>query len=430
MTSFGEIVFSFVGIALRVYSVLLVIVQLYVMIDVILLRRGRKAYFWAAVQLLLGLSWFCFLLDGSYYVDWVETPRVYPPPVVWIYSSPWIMVAAVELLLTLILLFSLYSLFRYRRRHLSRGVIKETLDMLPVGICFAKEDGTVVLKNLQMEQWCTVLTGGPLFDAQAFRQKIAKSGEVQNKALIIPLSDGGALLFQDEEITVNGKTYTQLTACDVSEQYRITAQLKSKNKKLIDIQTRIKAYSAMASQLAMSEELLRARVTVHDEMGYLLLSGKYYLDHPDSADAEKLLELERFTHSLLMREGEEPDDAQHDGYVQAVEIARAIGVKFSVDGEPPHDAALRELLGRAIRECAANTVKHASGNRLSVSFSREGDHLNAALTDNGAVPVEPIAESGGLLNLRRSVEGAGGTMTLICEPHVTVRLSLPLTGEG
>ena len=427
MTSFGEIVFSSGGIALRVYAILLILAQLYVAIDVFLRHRRLRVCLPAAGQLFLGLFWLLILLDGSYYVDWVETPRVYPTLVRLIYSSPWIAVAAVELILTLILLFSFWSLLRYRRSHLSRGVIKETLDMLPVGICFSKDDGTVVLSNLQMERLCSVLTGGALVDAMPFWDKIEALGEAQNKTRIVPISEDETVLILREEIVSNGKPYTQMIAFDVSEQYRIIAQLRSKNKKLIDLQTRIKAYSAMTSQLAMTEEILRARVTVHDEMGYLLLSGKYYLDHADTADAENLLDLMRYTHNLLMREGEEPDDAKHDGYAQAIEVARAIGVEVSVSGDAPSDDAIREILGGAIRECAANTVKHASGDRLSVTITRDGDMLRAEIVGNGNAPESPVTESGGLLNLRRNAESIGGEMRVACDPAVKVTLCFRLT---
>ena len=427
MTSFGEIVFSFGGIALRVYAILLIVAQLYVAVDVFIRHRSPGVCAPAVGQLLLGLFWLFILLDGSYYVDWVETPRVYPTPVKMIYSSPWIAVAAVELVLTLILLFSLWSLLRYRRSHLSRGVIKETLDMLPVGIFFSKEDGTVVLSNLQMDRLCTALTGSSPVDAQTFTDKLEATGEAQNNARIVRLSDGSVIMFLREEIVSNGSPYTQMIAFDVTEQYRITEQLKANNKKLIDLQMRMKAYSAMASQLAMTEEILRARVTVHDEMGYLLLSGKYYLDHADTADAENLLELMRYTHNLLMREGEEPDDAKHDGYTQALEVARAIGVEVSVSGEVPGEGAMREILGSAIRECAANTVKHASGDRLSVTLIRNEDRLCAQIIGSRNAPASPVTESGGLLNLRRSVESIGGEMSIICDPAVKVTLSFRLT---
>ena len=421
MSSFGEIVFSLGGVLLRVYSLLLLIGQIFA--AVYLFRM--KARVFAAVQLILGLCWFCLLLDGSYYADWVEKPRVYPAPVNHIYSSPWIFVAAVNLLLTALLALSVYLIIRNRRLNLSRGVIKETLDMLPVGICFSKADGTVVLKNLQIEKLCSDLTGGTLLDASEFWEKVEENSEIQNNVRILPLSNGEAVMLTKDEITSNGKAYAQIIACDVTEQYRITTELKSNNKKLIDLQTRFKAFSAMTSQLAMTEEILKARMTVHDEMGHLLLAGKYYLDEPQTSDAEKLMELERYTHHLLMREGEEPDDAKPDDIGSAVEIARAIGVKVRISGDLPENDTAKMLIGQAIRECAANTVKHADGNSLDVAIVAEHNEIEVTLTGSGNAPAEPITEAGGLLMLRRRIEAAGGTMNISYSPQVTVTLRLP-----
>lgn len=427
MTEFGKIVFDFIGIALRVCSLLIVIGQLYVATDVFLQRRSLGVRLLAAGQLLLGLGWFFVLLDGSFYVEWVETPRAYPFLVNLIYGSPWLVVAAVDLILAAVLIYSIFSVLRYRRLHLSRTAVKETLDMLPVGICFAREDGTVVLNNLQMERLSEVLTGRLLSDSPSFWQAVEEKGEAQDSARIVPLSDNRAVLFKKDSISSNGKPYTQITACDVSELYQITAELRSKNKKLIDLQTRMKAFSAMATRLAMSEEILKARVKVHDEMGHLLLSGKYYLDDPSASDPEKLMELERYTHHLLMREGEEPDDAKRDCIKKAAAIARSMGVSVSISGvlpEKPEKNEIRVLLAQAIRECAANTVKHAGGDRLEVILNASGESLTARLKGNGEPPAKPITESGGLLMIRRKTEAAGGRMRVSYEPQVVVELKV------
>lgn len=130
MLSFSEIVFTFGGAALRVWGLLLIIGQLYAAIDVFWRIPKMSARLLAAGQLLLGLFWFCILLDGSYYADWVEKPRVYPFLVELLYASPWITVAAVELVFTMMLALSFFLLFRYHNRHLSRSAIKKR------SICF------------------------------------------------------------------------------------------------------------------------------------------------------------------------------------------------------------------------------------------------------------------------------------------------------
>ena len=424
MNSFGEIVFSFGGTALRVHVLLLLFGQLYVLIGVFWQKLNLTARVLSVIQLFLGLGWFSILLDGSYYVEWVDTPRVYPYLVELIYGSPWIVVAAVNLVLTLVLSVCIYYLLRSRRTRFSDNTIKETLDMLPVGVCFAKEDGTVVLKNLKMEQLCSKLQESPLMDAEEFWKTVEKKSEAQNKARIVPISDSETVIFHRESIFSDGVRFTQITASDVSEEYRIISELRSKNKKLMDLQERIKAFSEMTTQLAMAEETLIARVTVHDEMGHLMLKGKYLLEHMDSADGEKLLELERSTHSRLTREGEAPAKAERDRCAEAINAVREIGVEVKLSGELPQGVTAQELLSRAIRECAANTVKHAGGDEVVLTITRNGGRIRAVLIGNGNPPSEPVVESGGLLNLRRSVEKNGGELIISAEPTVMITLLL------
>ena len=421
MSSFKEIVFSAGGISLRVFALLIVTGQIYMTVNAFSQKRSVLCRVLTAAQLLTGLVWFCLLLDGSFTVDYVPRPRAYPPFVSYIYASPWVVVLLVDIALAAALCLSYMESRRYRRTHLSQGAVKETLDLLPVGVCFAKENGVVALKNLQMERLCALLCGASLVDANLFWQAVEENGEQQGGVHIVPLQDGEAFLFQKERINANGATFAQMIAYDVTAQNNITAELKSKNKKLVDLQTRMKAFSAMTAQLAMSEEILKARVTVHDEMGHLLLAGKYYLDNPETANAEKLLQMERYTHHLLMREGEEPDDAKPDSVQYAVRIAHALGVKVQLSGALPEDKTARELLGQAIRECAANTVKHAKGDRLNVTL----ENGQAILKGNGNAPEAPVSESGGLLMLRRTAESAGCEMALSYAPQLVVTLKLP-----
>ena len=427
MNSFSEIVFSYSGILLRVCSLLLIVGQLYLVIEAFRHRLGFSMRFSAVIQLFLGLVWFCILLDGSYSADWVERKRVYPILVELLYASPWIAVAVIDLILTAAWALSVCWLMRCRRQHLSRGAIKETVDMLPVGICFSEENGTVALKNLLADELCVELTGKSLGDAAAFWDHIEQEGERQDQATIVPLPSGKVFLCQSGAIDVDGTSYIQTVAGDITEQYRIITELREKNHKLLDIQLRMKAFGAMASRLAMTEELLRARVSVHDEMGHLLLSGKHCLDCPDTVDREQLLRMERYTHLMLMHEGSEPDDAKPDSIQNAITVARSMNTDVRICGELPQGGAARELLGRAIRECAANTVKHASGDRLDVTVTQDGDRVKAVLRGNGSPPSSPVIESGGLSNLRRSTEAAGGEMTVTLEPQVTVALTVPDT---
>lgn len=424
MKPFGEIVFG-IGVGIRILALVLTVVQTYALIGAFRYRRSGAYRLFAVAQFAAGLCWFCLLLDGSYTVSYADSVRSYPAAVNWIYQAPWALILGITLLFTAPAALSFVLTRRYLHTHLSQESVKETVDMLPVGICFSRADGAVILKNLRMDEISQAFTGKAMNDALSFMEEAQRRGEHSGEVLFVTDQGGSTTQLATEQITLDNEEYTLLLASDVTEQYRITAELKSHNKKLIDIRLRMRAFGEEAAELAMSEEILRARITVHDEVNHVLLSGKYYLDHPDAADGAQYIRTARYTNRILTREGEEPDDARRDAYGDALLVARAIGAEVTVTGEPPTEEQARELLGRAVRECAANTVKHSQGCRLNVTLHDDGKRLKAVLSD-GSDGAGSFCESGGLLTLRRSVEAAGGTMQVSAEPTFTVTLEIPL----
>ena len=80
-------------------------------------------------------------------------------------------------------------------------------------------------------------------------------------------------------------------------------ELEEKNAKLRDVQYRMKAYQVRAADMFMDQELLDARVAVHDGLGALLLQSRSYLDgHMD--DEEELLKSLKYTNGFLYRRKE------------------------------------------------------------------------------------------------------------------------------
>lgn len=407
-------------------EMLLIIAQLYILINAFSMRRSVPYRVFTVIQLVCGLLMFSALLDGTYTVSYADRVRTYPFLVTAVYSAPWLVAAAAELVQAVLAVVCVIDIRRFSSENPSGESIKEAVDMLPVGICFFKPDGTVALKNLFMEDLSIKLSGRPLNDATAFWDMISSKGEESGDSVFLAPEDSGAFRFTRETVTLADIDYTLLLAYDITEQYGITADLKTKNKKLLDIRLRMKMFGGDIKRLAMSEEILKARVTVHDEVGHVLLSGRYYLDHPDSVDGAGLIRLMQYTNRLLTREGEEPDDAKRDAYTEALIMAETIGVKLSVTGEPPESGAARELFGRAVRECAANTVKHSGGDNMSVEFITDNARVTAIIR-SGSEAASQITETGGLLLLRRSVESAGGVMTVEPSPCVTVTVTLPIS---
>ena len=312
-----------------------------------------------------------------------------------------------ELLTAAILAVLLYDLRRSRKSHPTFESIKETMDLLPAGIAFGQTDGTVVLSNLTMNRLSRALTGKSVADLAALRSAADKGEE---KAPTLTLPDGSAVWqLSEEPLETDGEAYVQLTATEITKQAAITKELEEKNEKLRDLHMRLDVYNRQADRIVIAQELLTARMTVHNEVGNVLLESRHYFRDPASFDEARLLQALKNTNTYLLREYE-ADDSAKDPLSDALELAEAIGVDVSIRGPIPAKEPFRTVLAAAISECASNAIKHADGDALSVEIrSGEGETV-FCLESNGKMPDGAIRESGGLASLRALAERHGGEM--------------------
>ena len=125
-------------------------------------------------------------------------------------------------------------------------------------------------------------------------------------------------------------------------------------------------------EVLREETLLQTRVRVHDELGELLLLCRQYLDHPDGADGQELLDRMRKTNQDLLNQMEE--NSAEDELNTALIQAKGIGVAVRIEGTVPNDPRIRRILSHAVRECAANTVRTATRLRATSSTSYRQVH--------------------------------------------------------
>jgi len=329
-----------------------------------------------------------------------------------------------ETLTALILAAVFWEHIRYRKDHPTVESIKETMDLLPAGIAFGRPDGTVVFRNLTMNRLSRSLIGTNMDDMTAFEKAIfPEAADSTERSAQAALPDGTVWQLTAKDLPVDGATYAQLIATDITEQAAVTRELEKKNEKLRDLHRRLDIYNKQADRIIIAQELLTARMTVHSEVGNVLLESRHYLRDPASFDEEKLLQALKNTNTYLLREYEE-DDTARDPLTDAVEKAEAIGVDVVISGPIPAEAPYRPLLAAAINECASNAVKHANGNRLTVRIRKSGKEVVYLLQSNGDLPGEAIRESGGLLYLRSLVEKEGGTMLTERLPEFTLTIRL------
>ena len=187
---------------------------------------------------------------------------------------------------------------------------------------------------------------------------------------------------------------------------------------------RLDIYNRQADRIIIAQELLTARMAVHNELGSILLESRHYLNDSAAISEEILLQALKNANTYLLREYEQ-DDTARDALTDAMEIAEAIGVDVEVNGVLPTDESRRGVLAAAITECATNAVKHAGGDALSVSIRDTGAGTVFTLQSNGKTPEGEVAASGGLLSLRSLVEQEKGGMRIESKPCVRLTIELP-----
>ena len=374
--------------------------------------RGAKLVPLTAFVLGAAILWLCMCM-----ISWENNTESgfagLPPWLKAVGALPAWTLAMAEVFLAVPLALAWRDTRRYRDSHLTPDSVKETMDLLPVGVAFAEPDGAVVFRNMEMERISLSLTGKLLTDLAEFRAAVGEG----------PLSLEGSV-WQIDARALGDSPLTQLTATDITEQAGILADLEANNKKLKDIRLRLEMVSRHAERIIIAQELLTARMTVHDQLGHMLLESRHYLKDPGAFNAALLLQSLKNTNIFLLREYEE-DDTARDALANAVDMAEAIGVEVTIAGRAPTDKSERSVLAAAIQECAANAVKHAGGSALTVRIGQDADGLRFSLENNGRAPDQPIRESGGLLALRSLTESKGGRMTVESVPAFRLAIFLP-----
>lgn len=327
----------------------------------------------------------------------------------------------------------LYFGHKTQKERITSEAMKEAFDILPDGICFATEDGLPLLVNVQMNRLCALMMDESLTNAKRFwndlyTEQFKERAEYKSisPSPVLGLPDGTVWDFQRHIMKVDGKNVCELLAFDVTAQYRLNQELKERNERLSAVGERLRRFNGEVERLTREKEILSARIKVHNDVGRLLLSLRAYLEKPENErDRKTLLTLWKYTVSVLRRK---EDDVNSFDYENILSDAKAIGVSVTRSGDRtdiPDDPKLRNILLTALRECVSNTVKHAHGDMLNFSLSSSGELLTAEFTNSGEQPTGKISETGGLRNLRSTVESVEGKMMITTNPRFILRLELP-----
>ena len=329
-------------------------------------------------------------------------------------ALPVLLVVGVCLVLTVVEVYLFFSMRRWYNTHITSASIKETIETLPVGICAFEPSGKITLKNKTMEQLCRSLTGLPLLSGNELVHTLSeKKSDLTDFAVSLP--DAGVWSFTKDEIHHKSGDFTLLIAYNVTEAYQKTQMLAQRQKTVEELNEKLLAYNKQIEQVITQQEILNAKVRIHDELGASLLGIRRYLVS-GGTEAERADMLERLRENVRFLQQEAAPRVE-DEYSLILSTAEDLGVIVRINGMMPQSQPNKHILATAIHECFTNILRHTNGDTLFVEI-REGDNtFTARFTDNNTRPVSAVAETGGLRSLRDLTEGAGGPWKLPRNPN-------------
>ena len=302
----------------------------------------------------------------------------------------------------------------FHKEKIGRASIKEGLDNLPSGICFADQNGTIILCNRQMHRLCHALMGMDLQHISELRGALKNPCKeiipIDAEALIYRFPNGAAWQFSETAITdAEGAAYTQMQAAEVTALYEKEAELQEKNRALNEANARAKKLYTELDKIVREEENFAVKTHVHDEVGLLLsLSRKLFKQQEDDLAAMREL-----------------------GKAWSC-VSETLGIAEQEAGESGaglSDAALGELASVIAGIGVKLTVRDAEGSEMTVDISDADGYVCASITNNGKLPEQEVTEGGGLGALRRRIESAGGTMAVESAPVFRLNITLPERGN-
>ena len=328
--------------------------------------------------------------------------------------------------LTVITGAELFGIIKLRDKKLSPLSVKKSVDHLPTGICFYYDGGLTKLVNLKMDSISQKLFGENVSNAEELWNAVSRGSTPyvvsSGKRPVVCFDDGTAYSFDRRRVMLNGTPLYELLAFDITEEYRLTAELRKKQKQADYINARLKALGSTIQYVIMEKETLQIKINIHDSFGQTLLMTRRYLTDPNKADREEMTGLWKKNIALL--KNEESEEWQRPYYV-TLSHADKLGVSVILTGSLPEEKRLVSVIETAITVHVTNVLRHAQGNEAYISSEETADGYMLRFTNNGKAPETEISENGGLANLRQKTEGVGGTMRIRSSPVFEMVITLP-----
>ena len=387
--------FEFLPAMARAFFALTALLICLINIGSIILAAVKKHLgFSAAALILFAPSYFLWqvIFDFSLFGSSDKTTAVSRT----LCALPWAFWLLAFILITLATILLFLRNVKYDKTYITPGTIKIYLDKIPCGICCWRDNGRVLFSNEWMNKLCEAVCGEQLLDGNTFFDSV--NGGILN-------SDGRVWRFVRRDIEIDGEHLYELIASDISREYEKTKKLEEDKEALARLNEELREYYLSIDESVKLQEILQAKINIHDEMNRLMLStaaaskeGGETLDEYFSLWEQNAL--------LLCMDAEEKTNRQQ-GAIDS--LAKALGINLLMDDELLNKMSekQKELFYSTAREALANAAKHAGAEQMQISFEQTKKELIIRFANNGKMPQKDVQFVGGLANVSALAEKQG-----------------------
>lgn len=372
----------------------------------------------------------CFLLSGAMLILFAAQVKSAHPS--WHISPIIESVTALPVILPILLLLAIIATLltivikerKFVKNSITRSSVKESLDYLNTGLCFAHKNGMVMLINHRMNNLSHAIFGRDLQNANRFWENLS-NGEIQSGVTRLSMGANPSLRLPDKTVwtfaheVIDG--IIQLTAAETTQLNKLTEELKEKNAELSVMNEHLRKYGENVDELTREKERLETKARIHRELGQALLLTRRYL-RSESDNPQELLNMLKRNIAMLRMESESPkNDKPLDMLMKA---AHSAGIEVLITGQMPKQEDANRLFFEAATEALTNAVRHADAKMLRIAFSEDNTAYSVCFTNDGNQPQNKIVEGGGLGSLRLKTEQIGGTMEVLYQPEFVLKLTV------
>ena len=314
-------------------------------------------------------------------------------PVIW-----WIVLIAGIMAIS-ITLASFFS--HWKEEHITPMSVKDSIDMLHAGLCYWEDGGRIILSNKKMDELCLAISGEMLLNGEKFLDCLESE--------CIPMSDGTIKYFFHNQVEFEDKQIHELVAVDVTELYKKNELLEQETISLQKMNESLRKYNQNIVETVRKQEILDAKVYIHDEMNRLMLVTTSNTETPMAEEEFKeILTLWRNNAILLGGESEKAKDNTDVSEVN--QLAELLGIQITWQGDAPEvmPGSIRKVFIMVAREAIANAVKHAEAKNITIGIHKKDAKLLIEISNDGKLPEGKITLGGGLSNIKRMVEEKRG----------------------